>query len=291
MPELPEVQTIVDDLAAAGVVGRTITRATVRWPRSIGKPDPRTFCKRVCGRNILGIGRRAKYLVFALSDGIWMVVHLRMTGRFELLPARKSPAKHVHVVFALDDGRQLQFHDTRKFGRFYLTEDPKRFFQALGPEPLARDFTSRRLTAMLDGKRRQMKPLLLDQTFIAGLGNIYVDEALWTARIHPLRPAQSLSAKEITALHKAIRSVLKQGLRNSGTTLGRGAGNFYSLNQSGGRNATELAIFRRNGLACRRCGTTVERLIVSQRSTHVCPKCQPLQGPGDDRGRHSGILR
>ncbi len=278
MPELPEVQTVVDDLIGAGIVGCTITRATVRWPRTIDRPTAEMFCRRIRGRKILSIHRRAKYLVFTLSDGLSMAVHLRMTGRFELGRGREMPGKHVHVVLALEDGRQLQFHDTRKFGRFYLMEDPDSFFARLGPEPLANDFTAQRLAAMLTGKRRQIKPLLLDQSFIAGLGNIYVDEALWTARLHPLRPAYTLTPKEVRALQRAIRKVLKQALRNSGTTLGRGVSNFYSLSRGRGRNATELEIFRRNGQLCRRCGTTVDLLKVSQRSTHICPRCQPLHG-------------
>jgi formamidopyrimidine-DNA glycosylase len=277
MPELPEVQTIVDDLIAAGIVGRTIVHATVRWPRTIARPSPDLFCRLVRGLQILSLHRRAKFITFTLSRGHFMAVHLRMTGRFELKTVLQTPQRHVHVVLTLDDGRRLQFHDTRKFGRFYLIEDLDHFYKALGPEPLARYFTARKLAAMLAARRRQIKPLLLDQTFIAGLGNIYVDEALWTARIHPLRPAYALRFEEAKALQRAIRKVLNQGLRNSGTTLGQGSANFYSVGLRRGRNETELMIFRRNGLACRRCGTTVERLVVGQRSTHICPRCQPLR--------------
>jgi formamidopyrimidine-DNA glycosylase len=281
MPELPEVQTVVDDLIRAGIVGCSLTRATVRWPRTISRPAPELFCRLVRGREILSIHRRAKFIVFILAGGYFMAVHLRMTGRFELRADRKAPGKHVHVILALDDGRNLQFHDTRKFGRFYLLENlgMDHFFGALGPEPLAPDFTARRLAGMLAGKRRHIKPLLLDQTFIAGMGNIYVDEALWTARIHPLRRANALKPKEISSLQRAIRKVLKQGLRNAGTTLGRGVANFYSVSRGRGLNATELMVFRRDGQACRRCGATVEHLVVAQRSTHICPRCQSPHPP------------
>ena len=276
MPELPEVQTVVDDLNAEGLPGCTITRAKVYWPRSIALTSPRRFQQQVERRRIVNIYRRAKFIVFVLQDDLWMAVHLRMTGRFQLFPSRSHRSRHVHVVLSLDDDRQLRFHDTRKFGRFYLTHDPDRILGALGPEPLDPDFTSKDMAVMLSRSKRQIKPLLLDQHFIAGLGNIYVDEALWAARIHPLRTAAELKADEVKSLHRNIRKVLRQGLRNAGTTLGQGPSNFYSLSRERGRNADHLKVFRRTGQPCLRCRTPIVRILVAQRSTHVCTRCQQL---------------
>jgi formamidopyrimidine-DNA glycosylase len=276
MPELPEVQTIVNDLIAADVVGRRIAAVTVRWPGAIDALSAAVFRRRLTGRDILAIFRRAKFIVWQLDDGTHMLVHLRMTGRFRWAAPRSRYAKHEHIALRLDDGRQLRFHDTRKFGRFYLPADPDARLAHLGPEPLDSEFSARRLKQLLDGRRRQLKPLLLDQRFIAGLGNIYVDEALWDAGLHPLRTADSLDSDEVCRLHRAIRKVLRQGLKNLGTTLGTGATTFYSLAQNRGRNRDELNVFRRTGEPCPRCRQPIERLIVGQRSTHICAACQAL---------------
>ncbi|MDA8139827.1 MAG: bifunctional DNA-formamidopyrimidine glycosylase/DNA-(apurinic or apyrimidinic site) lyase [Desulfobacteraceae bacterium] len=274
MPELPEVQTIVNDLNAADLVGHTILRAGVYWPRTIANQSPQAFCRQLEGQTINAIGRRAKLILFELTDGWLLAVHLRMTGRFELGAAAQSPQKHMHVQMELDDGRALQYFDTRKFGRFTLVADPRSMLESFGPEPLSAAFTAKVLARQLMGRHRQIKPLLLDQSVIAGLGNIYVDEALWAARIHPERSANHLESDEIKALHKAIRQVLKEGLRHNGTTLGHGQSNFYSLNQSRGRNEHHLKVFRRTGQPCPECGRPIVRIIVGQRSTHVCRHCQ-----------------
>jgi formamidopyrimidine-DNA glycosylase len=171
----------------------------------------------------------------------------------------------------------LRYQDTRKFGRFCLTSNPQEILGKLGPEPLSDGFTVDCFHAMLQARKRLIKPLLLDQGFIAGLGNIYVDEALWKASVHPLRVSSSLSKKEVAALHHAISLVLKKGLANLGTTLGSGAGNFYSVAGRKGRNADKLFVFRRTGEACTRCRTPIQRIIVGQRSTHICPHCQRRQ--------------
>jgi formamidopyrimidine-DNA glycosylase len=178
------------------------------------------------------------------------------------------------VILSFTDRRQLRFHDTRKFGRFYLTADAEKILGRLGPEPLATGFTQKNFTQRLRPRKRMLKPLLLDQTFIAGLGNIYVDEALWESKIHPSRIAASLSESEIRALYRAIPRVLKRGLKNMGTSLGTGKPNFYSIAKHQGRNRDELKVFRRTGQPCHRCQATIRRIIVGQRSTHICPKCQ-----------------
>ena len=274
MPELPEVQTIVNDLNAANLIGITISAVRVFWPRIVAEPSPRLFCRRIKGQKFSAIRRRGKYLVFEVADGHTMLLHLRMSGRLHLVSADIPRNKHEHVIFSFDDGRQLRFHDTRKFGRLHLLKDPKRILDRLGPEPLASGFTAKTLAERLKHRRRLLKPLLLDQAFIAGLGNIYVDEALWEAKLHPCRLAASLSTSEIKVLHRTIPRVLKRGLKNLGTTLGTGKGNFYSVANRRGRNKDQLKVFRRAGLACPRCESPIERIIVGQRGTHICPKCQ-----------------
>ncbi|MGB5987556.1 MAG: bifunctional DNA-formamidopyrimidine glycosylase/DNA-(apurinic or apyrimidinic site) lyase [Desulfobacterales bacterium] len=274
MPELPEVQTVVNDLLAAGVKGRTISRARIYWPRTIHTPSPRQFETQIRNQTITGIRRRAKYIVLDLTSPLHLMIHLRMTGRIEIVSPGAPRDKHQHVLLDLDDGRQLRFHDTRKFGRFYLSANPITVLGHLGPEPLDPRFTARRLHERLSRHRRQLKPLLLDQTFIAGLGNIYVDEALWLARLHPLRTSDSLMETETHHLHRAIRKVLRQGLQNLGTTLGRGQANFYSVARRRGRNRDALNVFRRAGLPCPRCQTALTHLRVAQRATHICPACQ-----------------
>ena len=274
MPELPEVQTIVDDLNASDLIGIQIRAVSVFWPRTIAEPSPTVFCRWIRGQHITAIRRRGKYLIFEMSDGSTLLLHLRMSGRLQLIDGHLARNKHEHVIFTFSDGRQLRFHDTRKFGRFYMLKDPERILDCLGPEPLASVFTADLLADRLKIRTRLLKPLLLDQTFIAGLGNIYVDEALWEAKLHPCRPAASLSLPEIRRLHRAIPRVLNRGLKNLGTSLGNGKANFYSVANRRGRNRDNLKVFRRSGLPCPRCKSAIERIIVGQRSTHVCPECQ-----------------
>lgn len=275
MPELPEVETVVNDLLASGIVGRTITGARVFWPRSVAMPSAEAFCQALPGRAIERVWRRAKYLIMDLSGGEHLLAHLRMSGRIHLVAMDEPRAKHEHIVIDLDDGRQLRLHDTRKFGRMYLVRELDAVLGHLGPEPLSGDFTADILLARLHEHDRQMKPLLLDQAFLAGLGNIYTDEALWEAQIHPCRRSSSISEEEARRLHRAIQSVLRRGIENAGTSLGNGKANFYSVKKRQGRNAQALNVFRRTDLPCPRCATRIERIIVGQRSTHLCPFCQP----------------
>jgi len=276
MPELPEVQTIVNDLNTADLIGVPIRRAEVFWPRIITEPDVNSFCLRIIGKKFTTIRRRGKYLVFDIDDGNTLLLHLRMSGRIHLVSTNTPRIKHEHVILSFHDDRQLRFHDPRKFGRFNLMKDPERVLDRLGPEPLASKFSAKVLTKSLKQRKRILKPLLLDQTFIAGLGNIYVDEALWEAKLHPCRIAASLSAQESKALHCAIPRVLKRGLKNLGTSLGTGKANFYSVANRQGRNRDQLKVFRRTALPCPRCKTPIERIIISQRGTNICPKCQRL---------------
>jgi len=277
MPELPEVETIARDLCSAGLVGRVLACGRVYWDRSVAEPAPAAFCRRVGGKQVAAVRRRGKYLVFDFADGEGLLIHLRMSGRLHLVPAGQERLVHEHVVLAFTDGSELRLHDTRKFGRVYLLRDVERLLGRLGPEPLEPDFTLQRFVSMLRSRNRHIKPLLLDQTFMAGLGNIYTDEALWEARIHPLRRSRGIAADEARALHRAIRVVLKRGLTNLGTSLGTGKANFYSVGRRRGRNSDRLKVFRRTGNPCPRCGTAIAHIVVGQRSTHVCPRCQVLQ--------------
>jgi len=274
MPELPEVQTVVDSLNKLKLKGRRVVNARVYWPKTINGISPATFIKKISGRSIREISRRGKYIVIALTRDLTLLIHLRMTGRLNWAAADSRRNPHEHVILIFGSKMALRFQDTRKFGRFYLTMDPQEILGKLGPEPLSDRFTLARFHAMLQSRKRLIKPLLLDQGFIAGLGNIYVDEALWKAGIHPLRVSSSLSKKEAAALHHAIPLVLKKGLANLGTTLGSGAGNFYSVAGRRGRNADELLVFRRTGEGCVNCRTPIQRIVVGQRSTHICPRCQ-----------------
>ncbi|MGE5255869.1 MAG: bifunctional DNA-formamidopyrimidine glycosylase/DNA-(apurinic or apyrimidinic site) lyase, partial [Hyphomicrobiales bacterium] len=247
MPELPEVETIARDLNAAGLIGNMLAGARIYWRRTIAEPSAAEFCRLVKKKQIAAIGRRGKFLVIDLAGGWNLLMHLRMSGRLHLVPSGTNRLVHEHVTLALGDGRELRFHDTRKFGRVYLVPDAAEILGSLGPEPLAPTFTAARLLEMMQGRSRQVKPLLLDQRFIAGLGNIYTDEALWEAKIHPCRLSDSLSPNEAMALHAGIRKVLRRGLKNLGTSLGTGKANFYSVGGRRGRNRDELKVFRRTG--------------------------------------------
>ncbi len=226
MPELPEVQTVVNDLIAAKLVGETIVDSRVYWPKTIATPSVRKFKQRIKGSAIEQISRRGKYITIGLSTVETLLIHLRMTGHLYFAGPEHRPQKHEQVVFTLQSDRRLIFYDPRKFGRFNLTSTPETILDRLGPEPLASGFTTAILARRLGAHKRMLKPLLLDQCFIAGLGNIYVDEALWESRLHPLRRSHTLTPKEIAALYRSIRKVLRKGLKNGGTTLGRGGDHF-----------------------------------------------------------------
>ncbi len=273
MPELPEVETVARGLRAS-LVGRTIVGVEVRWARSVVPPDPATFARRLTGQAVTDVGRRGKWVMIALSGGDTLLVHLRMTGQLVLEPQECPGDRHVRVLFSLDDGHSLRFSDTRKFGRLWPVDDPADVLGDLGPEPLADDFTAARLREMLARRRGRIKPLLLNQRFLAGLGNIYADEALWRASIHPLRRANTLTPAEVRRLHRAIRYVLRAAIASGGTTLPDAA--YQQADGRSGEFAGQLAVYGRAEEPCPRCGTIIERTKVNQRSTHFCPRCQPL---------------
>ena len=278
MPELPEVETVVRDLRKLGVPGRKITGVRIRWCGAIEAPAPARLVALVVGRRINSISRRGKYIIFELSSGQHLLVHLRMTGRLSLHNPDEPGDCHQHVILSLDDGRELRFRDPRKFGRWLLTRDAATILGKMGPEPLATDFTLCRFRAVLSRHTGRIKPLLLDQRVIAGLGNIYADEALWEAGIHPLRRCGTLSLAEQKQLYKAIRAVLRRAIQARGTSLGTGSTNFHTATGDLGKNQGRLRVHARAGWPCPRCGTRIERLVVGQRSTYVCRNCQKNGG-------------
>jgi formamidopyrimidine-DNA glycosylase len=276
MPELPEVETVVRGLRAP-LIGCTITTVAIRWPGSIGAPDPDAFAEELTGKVVTDINRRGKWLVIELSGGHTLLAHLRMTGQLVLEPAECPEDEYSRVILYLDNGQRLRFSDMRKFGRLILTEDVDEVLGDLGPEPLAEDFTIGQFKRMLAQRHGRIKSLLLNQRFLVGLGNIYVNEALWQAGVHPLRSANSLSSAEVEALYRAVRSVLRAAIVQGGTTLDNG--NFRQVDGSPGDFANQLEVYGRECEPCLRCGAPVERLKVGQRSAFFCPRCQPV--PGD----------
>jgi len=284
MPELPEVETIVRELRCADIIGRKIIESIIMWPPLI-RGRPFFFKKQLAGKEIIALARRGKFIVFTLSGGYFLLVHLRMSGQFNLADANQAREVHQHIILRLSDGRELRYRDTRKFGRWQITRDPSEILGALGPEPLAESFRPAVFFSCLKAHRRQLKPLLLDQRVIAGLGNIYADEALWEARLHPRRLSDSLDGRESLRLFKAIRHVLRRGIRNKGTSLGTGMGNYYRPGKKTGQNQDKLRVTRHSGALCPRCGTAVMRLLVGQRATYICAKCQKLAPERSDPRR------
>jgi formamidopyrimidine-DNA glycosylase len=273
MPELPEVEIVARGLQVS-LTGRTIVTVEVCWARSVLPPDPIAFARRLAGQTISGTGRRGKWVIIPLDGGDTLLVHLRMSGRLIVGSGESPDDRHLRVLFSLDDGRWLRFIDQRKFGRMVLTSDPQEVLGDLGPEPLEDGFTPARLGQMLERRRGRIKPLLLNQRFLAGLGNIYADEALWQAGVHPLRQADTLTCTESRRLHQGVRHVLQAAIDRGGTTL-PDAG-YQQADGRSGEFAAQLAVYGRAGQPCPRCGMTVERIRVSQRGTHFCPRCQPL---------------
>ena len=268
MPELPEVETYVRKLKPQ-LLGRTIQDAQLRWLRTLAFPSPRTFRERVKGQEIMGVTRRAKFFILRLSD-YSLLIHLRMSGDLTIKESTIKPEKHDRLILRLlsaeSEPSQLVFNDTRKFGRVWLTAHPEEVLGKLGPEPLSRQFTPQWLHTALRSKHRQLKPLLLDQTFLAGLGNIYADESLHRARLHPLAASDSVTTKQAEALHEAVCMVLKEGIRRNGAS--------FDWVYRGGEY--HFRVYDRAGKPCPVCGTSIERIIVGQRSTHFCPTCQTL---------------
>jgi formamidopyrimidine-DNA glycosylase len=275
LPELPEVETISRDLREK-IVGHTIQRAEVFWEREIGHPSVPEFLEHIRDRRIEGTGRRAKYLVIHLSDNATLLVHLKMTGQMLYVSADEPPNPYTRVLFHLDRDRQLRFVDIRKFGRMYLVEadslaDFHKIAQ-LGPEPLEEAFTLAAFKALLRKRKGRMKSLLMNQGFLAGMGNIYVDEALFRARIHPLRSSTTLKPRDVRLLHQAIQDVLHESIANRGSSID----DYRDASGQKGYHHVYLQVYGREGEPCVRCGRPLRKIVVGGRGTHFCSNCQRL---------------
>jgi formamidopyrimidine-DNA glycosylase len=307
MPELPEVEYTARQLRAT-IVGATISKTHVFWERAIGYPALPDFLLAISERRIEGVRRRGKFLLLDLSGNLFLSVHRRMTGNFLLLPpgwhidtslltsdpaawSTRGPSflletptensysyqlQYCRVCFDFTDGRRLLFTDPRKFGRIELwsRDRESEALKDLGPEPLNPEFTLERLSATLSRRKTGIKQTLLDQTVVAGVGNIYADEALFHSHIHPLRRSDSLTHDEIRLLHVAIISVLTLGIEHGGTSFN----DYRDLWGEAGNNYNHVRVYKQEGKPCPRCGTAIERKVIAQRSAHFCPGCQKLIG-------------
>jgi len=268
MPELPEVETTVNKFKRR-LSGRRISGFTASWPRQI-LPGIAQVRRAVVGRKIKRISRRAKRIILELDDQSCLTIHLGMSGSLEWGTGRSQKPRHLRAELLLDKNSRLFFCDARKFGKIKHVESLAEAHKNLGPEPLERGFTTDRLQKLLTSRSRQLKPLLLDQSVIAGLGNIYVDESLHRAGLHPMMSSSRLTRNQIRRLHSAIRAVLRRAIELSGTS--------FDWAYPGGRMQTRLRVYGRTGEPCLRCRRPIRRILVGQRSTHFCPACQPKGG-------------
>lgn len=273
MPELPEVETVRRTLTQL-VNGKTIEKVTVLWSKIIKKPEePEQFCDALRGQTIHDVDRRGKFLKFILDDYV-MVSHLRMEGRYGLYAKEDPYDKHTHVLFTFTDGTELRYRDVRKFGTMHLfkkgEEEKSLPLSQLGPEPFSKEFSLKYLEEKLSKTNRKIKVALLDQTKFVGLGNIYVDEALFRAGIYPERAANSLTKKEMKILHHEIIQTLNEAVKKGGSTIR----SYVNTQGEIGMFQLQLFVYGQNGNACQTCGTEIEKTVVGGRGTHFCPKCQ-----------------
>src|SRR5688572_8906848 len=295
MPELPEVETVARDLRPR-LVGATIVGARTSWARTLRTHEPLAFGEAVAGRTVESVERRAKQLVIGLSGDAALTIHLKMTGQLFVVPREAPDDSYVRLVLELADGRELRFRDVRKFGKIGLYgRDPvtgelvaevggAAVFAAIGPEPLADEFTLRDFRRRLRRRKGRLKPLLLDQSFVAGVGNLYADETLWRARLHPLRSARSLRPPDERRLYAAIRAVLSEAIERRGSSI-----DDYTAPDGDGSMQERLDVYQRTSEPCRRCGRPIKRVVIAARSTHFCSWCQRLSAA--DRKGAGAILR
>ena len=289
MPELPEVETVARDLRrrllpGGGGPGPVSTGARVAWTRTLRDEDPDAFIRGVTGRRIEAIGRRGKQLVIDLSGDAFLTVHLKMTGQLFVVPASLPVDAYERLALSLDDGTELRFRDVRKFGRIglYLADDDP--FDGIGPEPLDDRFTLKAFRSRIRGRRARLKPLLVDQGFVAGVGNIYADEALWRSKLHPLRSARSLRPPDERALYRHIREILAEAIVRRGSSI-----DDYTAPDGDGAMQERLDVYQHTGEPCRRCGRPIRRIVIGIRATHFCSWCQRL--PAAQRPAAAALLR
>jgi formamidopyrimidine-DNA glycosylase len=274
MPELPEVETVARQVRPR-LVGRSIERVHVHWARTVGGATPRAFARALEAARFTSVERRGKYILFELARGGapagFLVGHLRMTGRMLVEPAAARAPAYERVAFELDDGRRFSFVDVRKFGRLVHAARAEDVVGSLGPEPLGEDCSAQWFARALRSRARRVKPLLLDQSFVAGLGNIYVDESLHAARVHPLARADRLPQERAHALWSAMRATLNAAIEREGSSFDA----FYRTPEGKpGSYQDAFRVYGRAGEACPSCGGPIRRIVVGQRGTHFCPRCQ-----------------
>jgi formamidopyrimidine-DNA glycosylase len=284
MPELPEVETVARDLRPL-ITGATIVDATTLWARTLRESTPEAFATGVAGRRIEGVSRRGKQVVVSLDGNAFLTIHLKMTGQIFVVRQGAPDDPYVRLVLELEDGREIRFRDIRKFGRvgLYLAaqDDP---FATTGPEPLSDAFTVAAFRRRIRGRKGRLKPLLLDQSFIAGVGNIYADEALWAARLHPLRTARTLRPADERRLWLELRRILAEAVIRRGSSI-----DDYTAPDGDGEMQDHLRVYQRAGEPCFRCRRPIRRIVVGGRATHFCSWCQRLSAA--DRAAARTILR
>ena len=275
MPELPEVETIRLALEPH-LVGRRFEQVEIHDPRLVRPFEPTAVAAELEGERVEALDRRGKYLIVRFESGRVLLIHLRMTGSLRHAAAGSlADDPHRRAVVKLDDGSDVAYRDVRRFGTWHLLEPEEvdeYLAQRLGREPLDRTFTARRLAERLDRRRAPVKAALLDQRTVAGLGNIYVDEALWRAEVHPLRPAASLDADEIARLTKGIRDALRTAIARQGSSLR----DYSTPDGRRGRMQERFRVYGREGEPCARCGTPIDKIRAGGRGTWYCPSCQRL---------------
>lgn len=273
MPELPEVQTVSMALRNGGrgnpaIVGHIIEDVTVLWQKTIAAPSVADFESLALGQRIMDVRRRGKFILIDLVTHT-LVVHLRMSGDLLAFQNNELMPAHVRVDFGLSEGVRLVFNNPRKFGRMWLVADEKEVVGELGPEPLSDDFSATWLFKQLQARKRQLKPLLMDQHFLAGLGNIYADESLFLAQLHPLTISNEVSEVEARNLQTAIQKTLRDAILRQGSSI--------DWMYQGGDFQNYFNVYQQTDTPCPVCGTTIARMVVGQRGTHFCPHCQRLR--------------
>lgn len=280
MPELPEVENVKRGLNEI-VVGETVIKVEVRWDNIIESPAPNKFSKQLMGQQIERVDRRGKFLLFYFTDDV-LISHLRMEGKYQLVTPEEDGrlprrTKHTHVIFHLESGKQLWYLDVRKFGRMSLVKKGEEFdhksLAKLGPEPTEEDFELADMQEFLTRRSKAIKGVLLDQQIVVGVGNIYADEILHQANIHPATPANQLTDEDEIRMHQAIIRVLNKAVDNGGTTIRTYENAFGDV----GMYQDYLQVYGRDGEECKTCGTEIHKIKIAGRGTHYCPVCQPLK--------------
>ena len=269
MPELPEVETIRRDLLAQ-VVGSRFVRVALLWPGIVHQPSPEEFCRRLIGQEVRDVRRRGKYLLLSLSGEETLVLHFGMTGVLRLESDSADAGRYARAVLYLDGGRELHFCDQRKWGVMWLVKDVEEVVGKLGVEPLDAEFTPEVMGTLFGRRTAPIKALLMEQGLIAGIGNMYADEALFAARIHPLKKGKDLSGAEMERLHRAIRQVLQAAIGHRGASVDT----YRGLDGEPGVAQDFFKAAHRDGETCSDCGSPIERIVVRGRGTCFCPCCQ-----------------